>query len=578
MEQESNKISTILKCFVDTNLELNEYYPYRTANLQKVSFTTKGLNVPQNSSFPVSIQLSRPSVNGEEVVVLSLVPKQANNSIQFQYVETITWGIGEQVKNIFITAIGNLTAGLVQGFDLLISSAFNVLPQEGDSSFSINVQGTTILKKASLIQNENSFVLPFWNGLQNQNYLTYEINSLNIPVFKVALNEPSEQGLEEVNLSIFRGVIEPVFVLNKVVKFDIGEQYKEVIIENIPNVVLNNSEVLLAKLLPTTNDIQNLTASINFENGFNEAIIYVDLTNVGAQRKYSTLIFKNILRQKGATINSNPVQLRTINDSQSIPEVTNLENNWLLRFGDIYQDFTDYNDGYPFQETGNYRFGLDVNNQPGELVLMVTNLGDASVEIDGIIYNPGDVYEVAINSSNFQITLPSNAGFSQEPSDFSQFQEFNENGIYTTSVYDFAIKNNGQTYFQSGFPEVFYRHNFTPLDDSGNAGSNVFKLGPFELENFSSLLQSLSSPKFLATSYNNILTRYNGGACTDSFANPDNLFNIRVLGIILLDGSNNVTTYTGAEFMSENQFNPICGEFTTNTDTPKWKGVEFDII
>jgi hypothetical protein len=331
--------------------------------------------------------------------------------------------------------------------------------------------------------------------------------------------------------------------------------------------------------LPTTNNIEDLTATINFENGFNEALIYVNVVNSGVQRKFTTLVFSNVYRQKGANINGLPAELRTISPNiENIPELTGSENNWLLKFGDLYKDFTDYGDNYPFQSLGIYRFGFDANNQPGEITLLITNQGDANVEIDGINYNPGDTCEIAISGSEFQITLPSNAGFSQNPSDFSQFQEFNLNGIYTESVYEFSIKNNGQTYIIGGLSQVFYRHNFTPLDNLNEAGSTLFKLGSFSLPNFNSPIESLSSPKYLTTYYNNVLTRYNGSQCTSNFIIPDNVFNIRVLGVILLDGSNNESTYVDAEFIDFNDFNPICGEINNEQSNPAWLGVPFEVV
>jgi len=126
-------------------------------------------------------------------------------------------------------------------------------------------------------------------------------------------------------------------------------------------------------------------------------------------------------------------------------------------------------------------------------------------------------------------------------------------------------------------PAVFYRHNFTPLDATNETGSNILNFGPHILDNFDTQLQSLAEPRYLTTYYNNILTRYNGGECTDSFEVPNNQFNLRVLGFILLDGSNNLSTYSDAEFIPLSEFDPICGEFHNEVSDPNWRGVEFDL-
>ena len=579
MEQESNKVSTILQCFVDTNLELNEYFPYRQADLKEVFFVTRGQIVPENTSVPITISLNEPSTEGVETVTLGFVPRGATaDDINAVFPQTITWEPGEQQKTIFVEVVRDFRIELGEVFDIAIIGAFNVLPQVGADFTSISIEDTTVLRRASLLQNDNSFILPYWNGAQNLDYLTYEVSTLSFPTLRVALDQPSESGIEQVNLMIFRGVTSPEFVLNKVVSFEQGEQYKDVPIDNIPSVVLNNSDVLLAKLFTTTQNLTELTASINFDFGYSEALIYVNVLDPGVQRKFTTLIFNDIYRQKGANINGNPVELRTVSYSDgNIPELDETKNNWLLRFGDTYKDFTNYDDGYPFQPVGIYKYGIDFNGVPVEFTLLVTNEGESAVQIDGQTYNPGEVYETIINSAEFQLTLPSNAGFSQDPSEFSEFQEFNSNGIYTETVYSFAIRNNGQTYFSFDNEEtVYYRHNFTPTDQF-NDPNNEFQLGLHNLSNSPSQIQSFADPQYLATRYTDVLTRYNGGECTDGFVAPDNVLNIRVLGLILLDGSGNQSQYSSSEFISLSEFEPICGEFNNTPTEPNWRGIPFDI-
>ena len=60
--EESNKISTILQCFVDTNLELNENLPYAGTDVPTVFFTERFRTAPENVYVGIEVSLSAPSV------------------------------------------------------------------------------------------------------------------------------------------------------------------------------------------------------------------------------------------------------------------------------------------------------------------------------------------------------------------------------------------------------------------------------------------------------------------------------------------------------------------------------------
>jgi hypothetical protein len=121
MQQESNKVSTILQCFVDTNLELNEYYPYRLADLKEVFFETRSLIIPENTSFPVTISLSEPSTTGNEVATVGFVSRGASlNDINSQLPQTFTWQVGEQQKTFFVTVVSDFFIEIGELFDLSI--------------------------------------------------------------------------------------------------------------------------------------------------------------------------------------------------------------------------------------------------------------------------------------------------------------------------------------------------------------------------------------------------------------------------------------------------------------------------
>lgn len=577
--EESNKISTIIQCFVDTNLELNENFPYQGATLLEASFSELNYSVEEDSELTVTVQLSEVSTEGFESVTIGFIPTNAQSAdIEPIFPTTINWEVGETQKEFTFEIKKDAFIELNESFQLAIISASNCIPKEGESITTVSIEDTTILNRVKLVQNENSFVLPNWNGAQNIEYLSYEISQLSYPTFRLALDFPSEFGTEAVELKILNGtnITNSDVVGTQLITFDQGEQYKDVQLNPLSNTLLSNEDLLLIKLFPANGgleDIESLSVSINFDEGYSEALLYVNQIEAGIQRKYTNIVFRDIFRQKGSNIDNKPIQLRSVNYNQGVNTIlTDEQNNWLLRFGDTYSDPTDYEDNYPFPI---YKWGLDLNGNPGELTMLIENSGEVAIDYEGETYNPGEFIKLPITSNDFQVLLPSNAGLVQEESEFSEFDDFTSDGVLTESIYSFRVLNSGQTFFFNG-ENQFYSHNFSPLNEQ-DAVEDIFNFGTHNLVNQDSPVAALANSLYMANKYDGALTRYNGGQCTSSFNFPSNVFNIRMLGFILLDANDNFTEYAGTEFIELSDFNPICGELFDGQSDPDWRGVEFEI-
>ena len=578
MEQ-SKKINSILQCFVDTNLELNENYPYRLSVLNNVFFPQLQYTVEEGSSIQVSISLSAPSTNGSESVVLDFLSSNMSaNELGIEFPISLSWSEGEQVKNFNVPVSENAFVELNKSFSIIISSTFNCVATENQDKTLISVIDTTILRRVSFVENENSYILPFYNGAQNINYLSYSIKSNSFPTLLLTLDEPSQFGTEVVNVSIFTSILNPELITNKNVYFSIGEQYKEVVLDNVPPFIFNEYSNLLVRIMPELLSIENATHLVNYESGYSDAVLYVTEQPSPLRRRFTNVILKDVFRQKGMSVENKPLELRTVEYLSGSPPFSENENNWLLKFGSLYRDITNYNDNYfPYiQNIGSlYKFGIDFDGNSGELTLVVTNEGEAPVEINNNTYNPGENFEININTSNFQLSLPSNSNFQQDLNDFSTFSNSLVSGVYQDSLYSFKIRNNGIiNNSQSGF----YTHNFTPSDENGFPDNNVISLGLHSLVNFEDTLEAASSPLYLSSSYANVLTRYDGNSCTNVFSESNGTVDIRILGCILLDANNSISNYTSSSFISMEDFNPTCGELNESTGNPLWNGVQFELI
>lgn len=573
MAEESNKVSTILQCFVDTNLELNEKYPYQSIETPSVRFNETFYIAPEGVSVVVQVSLSSPSAAGNESVDIVFIPREAVlQDVNTAFPINVQFEQGQQTKNIQIEIASDfeLETGRNESFQIALVSSINCIPIQPFDVATVFITDTTVFNSISFVENADSELLP--NGVETFISTTY--NSLSGAIFTLALNNPSIGAGETVNVKIYR-IATTIFdgrfselVTSIPVTFEIGEQTKNVLVSNLPTNVLNSSTILVASIE------QPIRVSVN-PNGYQYAMLYLPDNSLIITRRYSNLIFKNFYRQKGPTTNGyaefrSPVY----ND---IPQtLSTAQNNWLIKFGDVYQDDSSNEENgnaeanypdFPF-----YRFGNDAQGNPVDLKLLITNSGEYDIIYNGQIYAAGQEWEIDITGNDFQIQLPSNSNLIEVGEIIPQTGTEAQQRLYADSVYTFKIKLSSPGY-ENADGDIVYTHGFEFL----NSTNNEYTLGTFSLVNYGNSFQSLLNPRYLTSYYTNAATRYNGSACGVAFNQEANIFNVRMLGFILLDSREPITSYGGHEFIALNEYNNTCGGANTNYTSPTWLGVDFEI-
>lgn len=572
---ESNKISTILQCFVDTNLELNEDFIYSQSNIPSVFFTQETLVVQEGTSVSIEISLSEPSSSGQESLSLAFIPITADASdVDTVFPQNITWSEGEQVKNIQIDIKKDfeLEQGKNQSFNLALVSAFNCSPEEDKSLLKVSITDTTVFNLVSFKDTNTSVLLE--NG--NTEFLsdTYDLDS---PVtLKIGLNNPSEGGVEKCNVKIYRlnnltfdgrfsGIITSIPI-----SFEAGEQFKEVVISNISESILSTTPILVATIENT------VKVRLDDSSGANKnVLLYVDSNSLSINRRWTTLNIGDIYRQKGPSDNGK-IQFRSPVSSEVPQELTEAHNSWLLKYGNNYIDNTNNEDvGFPSVNYPNYplyRFGPSIPGFPNDMELEITNDGEYDILFDGNIVSPGEVVNSPVPSNGYEILLPSNSQLIEAGEIIPQSGGVAIDRLYAQSLYSFKLKYVNSGYTAPNNTQVF-SHNFTLQGGSENS----LEIGSFELENYSNVFESQLNKYYLCSYYSSVITRYGTEGCSNSFNESTGEFNVRMLGAILLDDSEPVSLYEGFEFIKLENFNPVCGAVNSNYISPLWLGIPFEI-
>lgn len=628
MEQ-SVKIHTILNCFVDLNLETNEMFPY-DVNILSVSLDSANYTTEEGGTLVFIVRLNEPSALGiEEATVIISNRTTSNSDIEISgFPVKITWQEGEQEKVLSVPITRDFIEESDEQFMIGLTSLVNLVPGDFIQA-NVVVQDTTELRVIRILAaNTNTLTIPrldpnstvfdgiarsaVGNTLVNRNgnfgssnfieqrtgnvltlttpnsqfgrtnnlatFSVIEGESVNVDI---GLDQPSEYGVERVDVALYSTLedgtqVESPLVITSTerLEWSIGEQYKTVTVTALPSSQFQSRRYMRLEL----RNVEN--ASLNNMNTNSVEIVVLSPL---VERRFSTINFGNIYRQRGSVLSSSDnshseteLELRKISDNQTTNTTTLY---WLVELGTSYID--QYNNPLLSESSNypawpNYYFGVDENGNPSQVALKVTNLGIGDVQYGNNTYGPNESFYVTMARDATTIVLPTNdsilyPGDIITPDNIVVTARTFSESRYAFSLYvslpQFAIADGLGTSGPHGFQ--------LRTDSSFN---NLYNIGEFNLPNYRTVSLANANASALYSTYRNVRTRYNGVTCTTSFIGVNNVQDVRVKGLILLSLNSLNTEFVGHEIRPDNQFNPICSSNAGTTGGLAWSSIPFEIV
>lgn len=627
MEQ-SVKIHTILNCFVDLNLETNEMFPY-DVNILSVSLDSANYTTEEGGTLVFIVRLNEPSALGiEEATVIISNRTTSNSDIEISgFPVKITWQEGEQEKVLSVPITRDFIEESDEQFMIGLTSLVNLVPGDFIQA-NVVVQDTTELRVIRILAaNTNTLTIPrldpnstvfdgiarsaVGNTLVNRNgnfgssnfieqrtgnvltlttpnsqfgrtnnlatFSVIEGESVNVDI---GLDQPSEYGVERVDVALYSTLedgtqVESPLVITSTerLEWSIGEQYKTVTVTALPSSQFQSRRYMRLEL----RNVEN--ASLNNMNTNSVEIVVLSPL---VERRFSTINFGNIYRQRGSVLSSDTshseteLELRKISDNQTTNTTTLY---WLVELGTSYID--QYNNPLLSESSNypawpNYYFGVDENGNPSQVALKVTNLGIGDVQYGNNTYGPNESFYVTMARDATTIVLPTNdsilyPGDIITPDNIVVTARTFSESRYAFSLYvslpQFAITYGLGTSGPHGFQ--------LRTDSSFN---NLYNIGEFNLPNYRTVSLANANASALYSTYRNVRTRYNGVTCTTSFIGVNNVQDVRVKGLILLSLNSLNTEFVGHEIRPDNQFNPICSSNAGTTGGLTWSSIPFEIV
>ena len=386
MEQ-SKKIDTILKCFVDLNLETNENFLYSNFSAKKISFEKFIYSVDEGDFVEIIVGLDSPSEYGFEQFRISLINiTTGQEDIDREgFPKTIKFEIGEQYKEIEIKINNDFYEEGVERFHVALTSLVNVLPGNIVRTV-VEVIDKTVLKTASLITTGGTNV----DLSETEKEFQIKVSKGETVDIGVMLDSPSEYGIERLDVEFYdtsfslnSSSFDSQIVNREQFSFSAGEQYKtKTILGNIEEDF--EFKKIGFKLIDPT--FVKITASQLYNQG------QIVLTDNSYNVLYSTFVIDDIFKQKGKIydgITTSILELRYFSQNSNIVSSNSRQiANWLVRYNFMYEDH--FNDSIR-QEMANYN--LYPNFSFKSMKLIVTNKGEFAVEYDGKIYDKDQSFE-----------------------------------------------------------------------------------------------------------------------------------------------------------------------------------------
>lgn len=543
------RIHTLLNCFVDINLEVNENSDI-PSSLPSVSFEFNSYSISEGDPFQIRVGLDAPSTLGVEQVTIDLINPIFNYPIIGQdyvaadsYPMTLTWSAGEQYKFLSFSALTDFFEEPLEKFLLQISNIINLEPGLIINT-SVGINDTTVLRKVSLS------VLPPATPMQllpgSQFVLVNEGSFIDM---SITLDGPAF-GVENITLSLVPysittgGTIGPsssplilntdynISATSMSFSFAPGETQKTFRFSALTDVVIENYESAIFELqnpafCSIDENFKTLAVSINDTTG-GYKYVHLNLGTIYSEfgDSISNTLMRQISPQPGPAGNYNNIYVDNYNFN-------------LIEYGTTvnFEDYRGTYNGFGQHDSVDY-----ANNSAK---LKVTNTGEIQSIVNGISINTGQTTIITIPGNSFIVTASTNS-----------------NKNTTTNLYEYANYKLEMINDYSGttlFPQMQFK-----LRNTGNTQStnNTLTLGNHTLSGMTTNPGNTNNQYKLISRYKNVNT---GRPNIGSYSNPiytcppiasfsysvsfnefyaTNIEDVSVLGIIFLNYSQNAN-YTG---------------------------------
>lgn len=603
--EESAKVSTILNCFVDMNLETNEMFPYDVQMLS-VSFITAYHTVDEASVVSVVVSLNSPSTTGAEEadVILSHISTSDGDVDVSGFPVHVKWEIGEQQKVIIVPALRDFLEESDEELKLGITNLVNLMPGPLVQS-NIMVMDMTELRSVSileastntrpLVNDATSMVATdsttssrpnasvFTSSLVNssaalRSYLVVEGEQVNITI---SLDQPSQYGVEKVDVSVINGMsdfdLDPTsfVVLNSTrLEWAIGEQIKTLTINASLNNILDGTRRIILELT-NPDSVKFLPESIKK--------VQIMIQDPPITRRFTTIDFGRIFKQRGSVLSvydpshvEQELYLMSITDGQ----MTNTSSlYWLVEIGTIYtdqQNTAGLSESLNYPEWPTYYFGVDPVGNDAGIILKVTNQGVGEITYNGLIIPAGSTFNILLGRDATTITLPTNSGLQPAGSILASDNITLSDDTFVESKYKFELYASIPEFNIIGTNETSGPHGFQLKTFSDQP--NTYIIGEFTLSGHTTATQASNNALALFSSYSNMRTRFDTTSCTSTFSGPNKVHNVRVHGLILLSQNSLASDYITHEIGLRDDFSPICGASTGNLNNLPWISIPFEIL
>jgi len=603
--EESAKVNTILKCFVDMNLETNEMFPY-DVQILSVSFITAYYTVDEANTVSVIVSLNSPSTTGAEEadIVLSHVSTTDGDVDVAGFPVHVRWEIGEQEKVIIVPALRDFLEESDEELILGITNMVNLLPGPLVQS-NIMILDTTELRSVSIIEastntrplvSSNDSIVAvdsvtssrpnasvFTSSVVNssaalQSYLVVEGEQVNITV---SLDQPSQYGVEKVDVSIINGMsnfdLDPTsfVVLNSArLEWAIGEQIKTLTINASLNNLLDGTRRIILELT-NPDSVKFLPESIRR--------VQILIQDPPIARRFTTIDFGRIFKQRGSVLSGydpnhteQELYLMSIADGQT---TTTFSLYWLVEMGTIYtdqQNTAGISESLNYADWPTYYFGVDSIGNDSGVVLKVTNQGAGEITYNGSIIPAGSTFNILLGRDATTITLPTNNGLQPAGSTLASDNITLEDDTFVESKYKFELYASIPEFNIVGTSQTSGPHGFQLKTFSDEP--NTYFIGEFTLSGHSTTAQATNNALALFSSYSNMRTRFDTTTCTTTFMGPNKVHNVRMHGLILLSQNSLASDYMTHEIGLRDDFTPICGASTGNLNNLPWISIPFEIL
>lgn len=475
------RIHTILKHFVDINLELDEDAGFlvngvsANSELPDISFEEPFYNVIEGQNVEISLSLNAPSVNGIEEVEVFIIANNTGvtdfNNLGETYPKIFSFSTGQQTQTLTLHANSDLFEEDLESFDVIFGMLTNVNPGQYITT-TVNIIDSTNLKKVFIDEQ---------GGVVNNEIIEFTLLEGATRNIFVKLDSPSTLGVESIDVqfsNISAANNDYVYGGTSNLSWAVGEQVKVLEIAANNDNEIEDDETLLIQLVNpyNVNPITHSTANLTINDASPDA-------------RFATINLQGTYIQKADSLPN--VEARYIRRNTS---AISSDNTWkmFIRFGDFieqdYQTFTPPNtsnsapvcgenciSGYNpnnlqnFNQPNKIFFGKNPDtNKYGDLRLRVKNVGTFPAKISGVTIGVNDSITVDIDKFEYKLKLPANAqlltaGTIYEGTPLSEDTLIN-------CIYDFTF-------------EIDYDGINFVLRDSNNSvsGNKEFNLGTFVL-------------------------------------------------------------------------------------------------